>query len=124
MGRARRGGCRFGRQNYNQRNPGGPCGREISRIETEGNLNNEYGLPLALAKMEPEHEAAVVELGMSRRGELARLTAIAAPQIGVITCVAIGALEFFADVDEIALAERELIEEFAGTRHGLCAQCG
>jgi UDP-N-acetylmuramoyl-tripeptide--D-alanyl-D-alanine ligase len=83
-------------------------------LKSEGNLNNEYGLPLALAKIEPEHEAAVVELGMSRRGELARLTAIAEPQVGVITCVAIEHLEFFASVDEIALAERELIEGLPG----------
>jgi UDP-N-acetylmuramoyl-tripeptide--D-alanyl-D-alanine ligase len=83
-------------------------------LKTEGNLNNEYGLPLTLAKLEPSHEAAVVELGMSRRGELARLTKIAAPQIGVITRVAVEHLEFFADVDEIALAERELIENLPG----------
>jgi UDP-N-acetylmuramoyl-tripeptide--D-alanyl-D-alanine ligase len=83
-------------------------------LKTEGNLNNEYGLPLTLAKLEPEHEAAVVELGMSRRGELARLTAIAEPQIGVITRVAVEHLEFFADIDEIALAERELIENLPG----------
>ena len=83
-------------------------------LKTEGNLNNEYGLPLTLAKLEPEHEAAVVELGMSRRGELARLTAIAEPQIGVITRIAVEHLEFFAGVDEIALAERELIEGLPG----------
>jgi UDP-N-acetylmuramoyl-tripeptide--D-alanyl-D-alanine ligase len=83
-------------------------------LKTEGNLNNEYGLPLTLAKLEKEHEAAVVELGMSRRGELARLTKISAPQIGVITRVAVEHLEFFADVDEIALAERELIENLPG----------
>lgn len=83
-------------------------------LKTEGNLNNEYGLPLTLARLEPEHEAAVVELGMSRRGELARLTAIAEPQIGVITRVAVEHLEFFSGVDEIALAERELIEGLPG----------
>ncbi|HXQ98111.1 MAG TPA: UDP-N-acetylmuramoyl-tripeptide--D-alanyl-D-alanine ligase [Candidatus Limnocylindrales bacterium] len=83
-------------------------------LKTEGNLNNEYGLPLTLAKLEPDHEAAVLELGMSRRGELARLTAIAEPQIGVITRIAVEHLEFFSGVDEIALAERELIEGLPG----------
>lgn len=83
-------------------------------LKTEGNLNNEFGLPLTLAKLEPEHEAAVVELGMSRRGELTRLTAIAEPQIGVITRIAVEHLEFFSDVYEIALAERELIEGLPG----------
>jgi UDP-N-acetylmuramoyl-tripeptide--D-alanyl-D-alanine ligase len=83
-------------------------------LKSEGNLNNEYGLPLTLARLEPDHEAAVVELGMTHRGELAKLTAIAEPQIGVITRVAIEHLEFFASVDEIALAERELIEGLQG----------
>jgi UDP-N-acetylmuramoyl-tripeptide--D-alanyl-D-alanine ligase len=83
-------------------------------VKTEGNLNNEYGLPLTLARIEREDEAAVVELGMSRRGELARLTRIAEPQIGVITRVAVEHLEFFSGVDEIALAERELIENLPG----------
>ncbi len=84
-------------------------------LKTEGNLNNEYGLPLTLAKLEPEHEAAVVELGMSRRGELARLTQIAEPQVGLVTRIAIEHLEFFASLDEIALAERELIENLPGS---------
>jgi UDP-N-acetylmuramoyl-tripeptide--D-alanyl-D-alanine ligase len=82
-------------------------------LKSEGNLNNEYGLPLALLQLEPEHQAAVVELGMSHRGELRRLAEIAEPQVGVVTCVAPVHLEFFASVDEIALAKRELIEGLA-----------
>jgi UDP-N-acetylmuramoyl-tripeptide--D-alanyl-D-alanine ligase len=83
-------------------------------LKTEGNLNNEYGLPLTLACLDPEHEAAVVELGMSHTGELRALTRIAEPQIGVVTRVAVEHLEFFANVDEIAAAERELIEALPG----------
>lgn len=79
-------------------------------LKTQGNLNNEYGLPLTLLKLDEQHEAAVIELGMSHRDELAELTKIASPNVGVITRVAIEHLEFFASVDEIALAERELIE--------------
>ncbi len=79
-------------------------------LKTQGNLNNEYGLPLTLLKLDEQHEAAVIELGMSHRGELAALTRIAAPDVGVITRVAVEHLEFFESVDEIALAERELIE--------------
>jgi len=82
-------------------------------LKSEGNLNNEYGLPLALLQLEPEHQAAVVELGMSHRGELRRLAQIAEPQVGVVTCVAPVHLEFFTSVDEIALAKRELIEGLA-----------
>ncbi len=83
-------------------------------LKSEGNLNNEYGLPLALLRLEPEDEAAVVELGMSHRGELRRLAEIAEPEVGVVTRVAPAHLEFFASVDEIALAKRELIEGLAG----------
>lgn len=82
-------------------------------LKTQGNLNNEYGLPLTLLKLDNEFEAAVVELGMSHRGELAVLTQIAKPEVGVVTRVAVEHLEFFASVDEIALAERELIENLA-----------
>jgi UDP-N-acetylmuramoyl-tripeptide--D-alanyl-D-alanine ligase len=52
-------------------------------------------------------------MGMSRRGELARLAQIARPDVGVITRVAVEHLEFFTSIDEIALAERELIENLA-----------
>ncbi|MGA8554295.1 MAG: UDP-N-acetylmuramoyl-tripeptide--D-alanyl-D-alanine ligase [Candidatus Acidiferrales bacterium] len=82
-------------------------------LKTEGNLNNEYGLPLALLKLSDEHDAAVMEMGMSRRGELARLAQIASPEVGVITRIAVEHLEFFTSIDEIALAERELIENLA-----------
>ncbi len=83
-------------------------------LKSEGNLNNEYGLPLTLFRLEEDHDAAVVELGMSRRGELARLAEIAEPEIGIITNVESVHLEFFSSVDEIALAKRELIEGLRG----------
>src|ERR1700730_17480915 len=83
-------------------------------LKSEGNLNNEYGLPLQLLRLDGADEAAVVELGMSHAGELRRLAEIARPDVGVVTCVAPVHLEFFASVDEIALAKRELIEGLAG----------
>ncbi|MGA9884460.1 MAG: UDP-N-acetylmuramoyl-tripeptide--D-alanyl-D-alanine ligase [Candidatus Acidiferrales bacterium] len=85
-------------------------GARYGVLKTQGNLNNEYGLPLTLLKLDDQHEAAVIELGMSHRGELAALTQIASPDVGVITRVAVEHLEFFESLDEIALAERELIE--------------
>jgi UDP-N-acetylmuramoyl-tripeptide--D-alanyl-D-alanine ligase len=88
-------------------------GAQLCVLKSEGNLNNEYGLPLALLRLEPEHQAAVVELGMSHRGELRRLAQIAEPEVGVVTCVAPVHLEFFESVEEIALAKRELIEGLA-----------
>ena len=89
-------------------------GAKFRVLKSEGNLNNEYGLPLTLLRLKPEDKAAVVELGMSHRGELRRLAEIAEPEVGVVTRVAPVHLEFFASIDEIALAKRELIESLAG----------
>jgi UDP-N-acetylmuramoyl-tripeptide--D-alanyl-D-alanine ligase len=83
-------------------------------LKSEGNLNNEYGLPLQLLRLEETDDAAVVELGMSHAGELKRLAEIARPDVGVVTRVAPVHLEFFASVDEIALAKRELVEGLVG----------
>ena len=88
-------------------------GARFRVLKTLGNLNNEYGLPLTLLKIDDEHGAAIVELGMSHRGELAKLAQIASPEVGVVTRVAVEHLEFFASIEEIALAERELIENLA-----------
>ena len=89
-------------------------GAKLRVLKSEGNLNNEYGLPLTLFRLEETHQVAVLEMGMSRRGELTRLAAIARPDVGVVTRVSPAHLEFFASVDEIALAKRELIEGLNG----------
>jgi len=83
-------------------------------LKSEGNLNNEYGVPLTLLRLDEEHEAAVAEMAMSRRGEIARLAKLAEPEIGVVTNVAPVHLEFFSSLEEIALAKRELIEHLRG----------
>jgi UDP-N-acetylmuramoyl-tripeptide--D-alanyl-D-alanine ligase len=82
-------------------------------LKSEGNFNNHFGLPLMLLKIEPEHEAAVIEIGMSHRGEIAALAKIAQPEIGVVTNVAPVHLEFFKSVAEIARAKYELIESLS-----------
>lgn len=89
-------------------------GAKMPVLRSEANLNNIYGLALTLCRLDEHHLAAVVELGMSRRGELAELAKICQPELGVVTNVAPAHLEFFASVDEIALAKRELIEGLAG----------
>jgi UDP-N-acetylmuramoyl-tripeptide--D-alanyl-D-alanine ligase len=78
--------------------------------KSEGNFNNHIGLPLMLLKLEPEHDCAVVELGMSHLGEITALAQIAQPDTGVVTNVAPVHLEFFKDIAEIARAKYELIE--------------
>src|SRR5258706_6411029 len=89
-------------------------GAKLRILKSEGNFNNEYGLPLTLFRLEETHQAAVLEMGMSRSGELARLASIARPDVGVVTRVSPAHLEFFSSVDEIALAKRELIEGLNG----------
>ncbi len=79
-------------------------------LKTEGNLNNHFGLPLSLLKLDPAHEVAVIELGMNHAGEIATLARIAAHDIGVVTNVAPVHLEFFESVAAIARAKYELIE--------------
>jgi UDP-N-acetylmuramoyl-tripeptide--D-alanyl-D-alanine ligase len=80
-------------------------------MKSEGNLNNHFGLPLQLLKLEPEHEIAVIELGMSHPGEIAALAKLAHADIGVVTNVAPVHLEFFSSVGDIARAKYELIQE-------------
>jgi UDP-N-acetylmuramoyl-tripeptide--D-alanyl-D-alanine ligase len=79
-------------------------------LKTEGNLNNRYGLPLTLLRLSSEHAAAVVELGMSAAGELRELTAIAEPDVAVITRVAPAHLEFFDSLEAVADAKAEILE--------------
>jgi UDP-N-acetylmuramoyl-tripeptide--D-alanyl-D-alanine ligase len=79
-------------------------------LKSQGNLNNHFGLPLQLLKLESEHEIAVIEMGMSHAGEIAALCNIARPDWGVVTNVHPVHLENFPDgIAGIARAKYELI---------------
>jgi UDP-N-acetylmuramoyl-tripeptide--D-alanyl-D-alanine ligase len=90
-------------------------GRGFKILKSEGNFNNHFGLPLMLLKLEPEHDLAVIEMGMSHAGEIRALAKIAQPEIGVVTNVAPVHLEFFDSLAGIARAKYELIESLPAT---------
>lgn len=77
-------------------------------LKSAGNFNNLIGVPLTLFKLLPEHNWLVVEMGMSARGEIARLTEIAQPHIGLVTNVGAGHLQNFNGLSEVARAKGEL----------------
>jgi UDP-N-acetylmuramoyl-tripeptide--D-alanyl-D-alanine ligase len=82
-------------------------------LRSEGNLNNLLGLPLTLLGLEAGHEVAVVEMGMSHPGEIRRLAAIAAPQVGVVTNVGPVHLEGVGGLAGVAAAKAEILEGIA-----------
>ncbi|MCX5829318.1 MAG: UDP-N-acetylmuramoyl-tripeptide--D-alanyl-D-alanine ligase [Deltaproteobacteria bacterium] len=77
-------------------------------LKTEGNFNNLIGLPLTLFNLKHDHTVAILELGTNQHGEIARLTRIAAPEIGLITNIGPAHLEGFANIAGVAEEKRDL----------------
>jgi UDP-N-acetylmuramoyl-tripeptide--D-alanyl-D-alanine ligase len=84
--------------------------RRFRTLRSEGNQNNEIGLPLAILRLRREHEAAVLEMGMYVGGEIAQLAAIARPRIGVVTAVQPVHLSRIGSIEAIEQAKGELVE--------------
>jgi len=89
-------------------------GKQGKTHSTQGNLNNHIGLPLMLARMEPDCEFAVLEMGMNYAGEILPLTKLARPHVAVITTIEAVHMEFFNSVKDIVDAKSEI---FAGVEN-------
>jgi UDP-N-acetylmuramoyl-tripeptide--D-alanyl-D-alanine ligase len=79
-------------------------------LKTQGNFNNEIGLPLTIFNLDSMHEAAVIEMGMSGFGEISRLTAVAKPDIAVITNIGLSHIEKLGSRNNILKAKLEILE--------------
>jgi UDP-N-acetylmuramoyl-tripeptide--D-alanyl-D-alanine ligase len=77
-------------------------------LKTEGNLNNQIGLPMTLLGLEAKHRVAVLEMGMNQSGEIAALTQIADPDVGLVTNVGPAHIGMLGSLEAIARAKGEL----------------
>src|SRR5581483_6648808 len=84
--------------------------QKFQTVWSEASFNNDIGVPLTLLKLEPTHEAAVLEVGTNHPGELAPLVKIIQPRFGVITNIGREHLEFFGDLAGVAQEEGWLAE--------------
>jgi UDP-N-acetylmuramoyl-tripeptide--D-alanyl-D-alanine ligase len=92
-------------------------GTQFHVLKSLGNLNNHFGLPMQLLRLETQHDIAVIEMGMSHAGEITTLTQIAAPDDGVVTNVGLAHLQSFGAQAGIARAKYELIESLPAGGH-------
>jgi UDP-N-acetylmuramoyl-tripeptide--D-alanyl-D-alanine ligase len=90
-------------------------GRRFNTLKSEGNYNNEIGLPLTLLKVNSSHQRAVLEMGMYTLGEIDLLCRLARPQVGVITNVEPVHMERLGTIERIAQAKAELVEALPAT---------
>jgi UDP-N-acetylmuramoyl-tripeptide--D-alanyl-D-alanine ligase len=85
------------------------CAPHATIVAAEGGHNNEIGLPLTLARIEPDTEIVIAEMGMRGLGQIAELCAVAKPEIGIVTGVGPVHLELLGTVQRVAQAKAEII---------------
>ena len=86
---------------------------QFCTLKTQGNLNNEIGLPKTLMQLEEQHTAAVIEMGMSHFGEISRLSRTAEPSMGVITNIGYSHIENLKTQEGILQAKLEILDGMA-----------
>lgn len=84
--------------------------QKYNTLKTQGNFNNELGLPLTIFRLRDEHEMAVLEMGISDFGEMHRLAKIARPNTCVITNIGLCHLEFLKSRDGVLKAKTEIFD--------------
>ena len=85
-------------------------GQKLKVLKTEGNLNNQIGVPMTLSRIEPQHQAAVVEMGISGFGEMTCLARMARPTVAVFTVIGHAHLEFLHDLEGVFRAKTEMLD--------------
>ncbi len=88
-------------------------GAKYNTLKTQGNLNNEIGVPQMLFRLEDSHTAAVIEMGMNHFGEISRLTRAVAPTVGLITNIGVSHIENLGSRAGILQAKLEILEGMA-----------
>jgi UDP-N-acetylmuramoyl-tripeptide--D-alanyl-D-alanine ligase len=86
------------------------CAPRVRTVASEGNYNNELGVPLTLCRLQPDTEVCITEMGMRGLGQIAWLASFTRPDVGLITNVAPVHLELVGTVENVARAKAELIE--------------
>ena len=87
--------------------------QRLNVLKTDKNLNNQIGVPMTISRIRPEHQAAVVEMGISGFGEMSCLAQIARPDMAVFTLIGHAHLEFLHDLDGVLKAKTEMLDYMA-----------
>ncbi len=88
-------------------------GKAGKTLATQGNLNNDIGVPLTLLRLTPEHDYGVIEMGANHVGEIEYLTGLTRPQVAIITNAAAAHLEGFGTLEDVAQAKGEIYRGLA-----------
>jgi|LGOV01.1.fsa_nt_gb UDP-N-acetylmuramoyl-tripeptide--D-alanyl-D-alanine ligase len=93
--------------------------QKFNIIKTQGNFNNEYGIPQTLFSIEPHHEIAVIEMGMDHLGDIEKSIDLVEPNIGIITNIGLSHIEILKTQENIFKAKKEIFKTLKSKDIGL-----